>query len=205
VKGKGGKTQVFTNRVNEALEADKVHYNFPDNKPISTSTKTFNEIGEDLVCFLSVMCLLYIFEIGINKWSIILAYLIVTTEETKEDQNEHTKEKVPNKFQTQALEAWDDNTHVILLQETKMSKEDEWKFKHAGIHGYFVVEVDNLNREERIAKRDCKRRESAQDLVRAPQDNVAGSEGLLIAVRRKGQHEPPVWETTFHKIHHIGS
>jgi len=48
-------------------------------------------------------------------------------------------------------------------------------------------------------KRDKKRRESSQEPVRAPQDNVAGSEGLLRAVRRKGSHEPPIWETTFHK------
>jgi len=62
-----------------------------------------------------------------------------------------------------------------------------------------LVEVDNLSRDERIAKRNRKRRESKHEFVRAPQNNVAGSEGLLIAVRRRGPFEAPIWETTFYK------
>jgi len=80
-----------------------------------------------------------------------------------------------------------------------MKKEDEGTFVFAGIHRNFIVEVDNLSREERTAKRDKKRRESQQDPVRVPQSNIAGSEGLLIAVSRKGPFESPIWETTFHK------
>jgi len=83
-----------------------------------------------------------------------------------------------------------------------MKKEEEVSFQHAGIHRNFLVGIDNLNNEERTAKRDKKRRESRNEPVRAPQDNIAGSEGLLIAIRRKGPFEAPIWETTFHKNRH---
>lgn len=95
-------------------------------------------------------------------------------------------------------EALKNDIHVVCLQETKMKKEEEDTFNFEEIHRFFYVKVDNLNKEERVRKRDNKRTSSVNQLVRAPQQNPPGSEGILITVRRRHKDGPPLWPTTFH-------
>jgi len=76
---------------------------------------------------------------------------------------------------------------IILLQETKMTKEEEPDFEDFSvIHSFFNVVVDNLNEQERRDKRDKNLESSSSNQnYTSKQDNVAGSEGLLTAVRLK--------------------
>jgi len=80
-------------------------------------------------------------------------------------------------MKTSQSEALTQGIDFILLQETKMKKEEEQAFNFNKIHENYLVEVDNLSLQERIEKRNHKQREGEQDPVRAPQANVVGSEG----------------------------
>jgi len=74
-------------------------------------------------------------------------------------------------------EAIERKIDIVMLQETKMKQEEEAEFKSEYIHREYLVETDNLNAEERTRKRDENSMSRYQS--HAPQENIAGSEGLL--------------------------
>jgi len=91
-----------------------------------------------------------------------------------------------SKIQSVSEEAKAKKYDIILLQETKMKKEEEQAFKfHTANH--FLMVLDNLS------------------LVRAPQQEIGGSEGLLIGIRKDQTTGAPIWQTTVitHPSHRV--